>query len=93
MCAAIGIFLILGILGTILFPNIAVLWWAALFIGALYYCTNMILQEIDALRREIRGEAPPAADSLPLTERLFHRASPPPSDRQDPQPPADDADK
>lgn len=91
MCAAIGIFLILGILGTVLFPNIAVLWWMVLFIGSLFYCTRLILQEIDALRREIRGEQPPAEQCQPLTERLFHHADTPPAEQE--TPPADDADK
>ncbi|MDO4269688.1 MAG: hypothetical protein Q4C72_02075 [Eubacteriales bacterium] len=43
-----------------------------LLVGLIAACTTLIMQEIEALRREIRGEPPEPDDTLPpLSERVF----------------------
>ena len=67
--AAMAVYFIIGIIGMMLFQSGALVWWLTLLVGVIAYCTRLIVAEIDGLRREIRGEAPPPSEP-PLSERL-----------------------
>lgn len=65
--AMISFFICFWVLGALLGEAVLIL-GPVLLVGLIAGCTTLILQEIDSLRREIRGEAP--EELPPLTERL-----------------------
>ncbi|MGI6180778.1 MAG: hypothetical protein ACOYIE_01715 [Agathobaculum sp.] len=68
--AVIAFFMVFWVLAAVM-GNGAVILYPAVLVGLIIACTTRILQEINALRREIRGEEEePSEGTPPLSERL-----------------------
>lgn len=68
--AVIAFFMVFWVLAAVM-GNGALILYPAVLVGLIIACTTRILQEINALRREIRGETEEKSEETPsLSERF-----------------------